>query len=140
MTQCYAIIVFLSSFFHVYQDFPSQVRYYLLRNSMHHTGLAQGGYVSRINCSISYSLAISLVRCVQFAFIAGPSTVHSWRYSLKLSVPTHHLRESNTKYKPRQPCIVTCVVTIEIFTTCIKPQGNTYWSLVKLQPWFLRLQ
>ena len=93
VTQCCAISILLSSLFHVHGEFPSQIRNYLLRNSMRHIGLAQGVYVSRAHSSVSYSLAISLFGCVPCTFIAGPSTVHSWQYSFKLSL-----------LEPRFPC------------------------------------
>ena len=86
------------SLFQGYGDFLSQIRNYLLCNFMHHTGLAGGGIRSRVPSSVSYSLASSLLGCLLCAFIAGPSTVHSWHYSHKLSLPSQHSCESNTKY------------------------------------------
>ena len=68
LTQCYAIGMLLSSLFHVYGDFPSQIRNYLLRNSMRHTGLAQRDVCSRVLSSFSGSLAILLLGSVPCAF------------------------------------------------------------------------
>ena len=69
-----AINMLLSSLFHVYGDFPSQIRYYLLYSFMDHTGFVHVMLITRFPCPFSISLAILLIRCIPCAFIAGPST------------------------------------------------------------------
>ena len=112
VTQCYAISMLLSPFFHVYGDFLSQIRYYLLRNFMRLIGLASVMRITWFPSPFSYSFAIELFGCVPCAFIAGPATVHSWRYSHEFSLPIHHSRESNTKYKLR--IFVLCRILLQL--------------------------
>ena len=85
--QCCAISMLLSSLFHGYGDFPSQIRHYLLRSFMRHTGLARVIYITRLPSRLSFSLAIEAFACVPCTAIAGTINIS---FEALPTLLTHH--------------------------------------------------